>query len=135
MTPHVLVPFITSIEIGILSQVEAYKFNMMKQDESLKQILSDKEFIRNHGGGNFPPLTISYRPTNLGGKATKEEKEISGEFVSISICNVPEGIRAFETSNLEEKEKFGTWSGLTLAVRRNQGKLKDLLHKKTKLSR
>jgi len=134
LTPSVLVPFITSIEIGILSQVEAYKFNMMKQDEGLKQILSDKEFIKNHGGGDFPPLSISYRPTNLGGKATKEEKEISGEFVSISICNVPEGIRDFETSMMEEKEKFGTWSGLTLAVRRNQGKLKDLLHKKSKLS-
>ncbi|GMH75329.1 hypothetical protein TrST_g7980 [Triparma strigata] len=134
LTPNVIVPFITSLEIGILSQVEAYKFDMMKQSATLKDILSDKEFIRAHGGGTFPELQVSYRASNLNQKATDEIKEISGEFVSISVCNIPEGIRGFETSLIEEEEKFGTWNGLTLAVRRNQNKLKDLLFNKTKLS-
>ncbi|GMH57634.1 hypothetical protein TrLO_g15251 [Triparma laevis f. longispina] len=134
LTPNVIVPFITSLEIGILSQVEAYKFTMMKQSASLKDVLSDKEFTRAHGGGTFPELQVSYRASNLNQKATDEIKEITGEFVSISVCNIPEGIRGFETSLIEEEEKFGTWNGLTLAVRRNQNKLKDLLFNKTKLS-
>jgi hypothetical protein len=127
LSPNLLVPFVTSMEIGILSQVEAYKFSMMKQDNTLKDILGDKEFIRTHGGGDFPNLTISYQSANLNQKATKDVKYISGEFVSISVCNVPEGIRGFETSQIDEEEKFGTWSGLTLCVRRNQGPLKALL--------
>ncbi len=134
LTPNFLVPFITSIEIGILSQVEAYKFNMMKQKEGLKDILCDKEFIKTHGGGEFPNLRLSYRACNLNQKATMETKEIMGEFVSISMSNIPEGIRGFDTSMIGEEEKFGTWSGLTLAVRRNQGKLKDLTDKKTRLT-
>jgi len=134
LTPNVIVPFITSLEIGILSQVEAYKYNMMKQGTALKDILSDKEFIRTHGGGSFPNLQISYRASNLNQKATRETKEIRGEFVSISVCNVPEGIRGFETSLMEDEEKFGTWSGLTLSVRRNQDRLRDIIGGKTKLT-
>jgi len=134
ITPNVRVPFITSMEIGILSQVEAYKFNMMKQSESLTDILSDKEFMKTHGGGEFPMLQVSYRASNLNQKASEETKEITGEFLSISVSNIPEGIRGFETSVMHDEEKFGTWSGLTMNVRRNKGALKAMLDKKTKLS-
>jgi hypothetical protein len=134
VVPSVRVPFITSMEIGILSQVEAYKFNMMKQSESLGDVLADKDFMKVHGGGEFPNLQVSYRASNLNQKAAEETKVITGEFLSISVSNIPEGIRGFQTSVMHDEEKFGTWSGLTMNVRRNKGKLKDMLDRKTKLT-
>ena len=134
ITPNVRVPFITSMEIGILSRVEAYKFNMMKQSESLTDILGDKAFMETLGGSDFPTVQISYRTSNLNQKASEETKVINGEFLSISVSNIPEGIRGFETSVIGDEEKFGTWSGLTMSVRRNKGKLKETLDKKTKLT-
>ena len=104
-------------------QAEAYKLSTSR-NKSLKDILSDREFFKEHDGGSFPPLQLNYSASNLVGKGTKEVKEMVGEFVSISICNIPEGIRDFETSFVEEEDKFGTWSGLSLAVRRNKDKVR-----------
>lgn len=100
----------------------------------MREVLMDKAFIREYEGGAIVPLTISYRPCDLDRKATRETEEISGEFVTVSICNVPEGIRGFETSYVDESDKFGQWSGTSLNVREARGVVKELLGKRKELT-
>ena len=134
IVPDLVVPFATSIEIGLLTSMESYKYQMMSQSSTMKDLLMSKEFIKDFAGFETVPLTITYRPSDLEGNATRETEEIHGEFVSVSICNVPEGIRGFETSYVEGGDKFGQWNGLTMCLRKNRGTLKELLNRKTKLS-
>ena len=55
----------------------------VEQKSSMKDILMDKEFVKEFGGYEVVPLTITYRPSDLNQNANGETEEISGEFVSI----------------------------------------------------